>query len=695
MTNTDNPSRLEPERVAARRSAELEAIFGATSDGLMLFDAQGRILRMNPVAEALLGYSPRNYEPSLARRVSQMRFRWADGRTVEDVADLPMPRALRGETVRHMLVGFEHPETGRASWTSVSAAPVRDPDGTVTGVVVTFSDVTEMREAQERAERAGERVSSVLNSLLEAFISLSRDWRILAINPVAASLFGRPQGELLGKDMWAEFPAAKKTHFYDNYVRAFEDDRPVHFEGLSAITGRWHEVHAYPRGDELDIYFHDITDRKLLATEMQRQREFFDALLESAPTGICVLSGRDLRVKYANAAYQQFLDEPFRSTGIAGRTIEEFVPLAREHGLVDLFHRVAETGEPHVDSEYRHEGFSRGTTYWRYSALPFYFSSATPADPVEPERDLMLVAIEVTEQVLNRRELEQLLHHAERQAVELQAQASELSSITLALDLERARLAAVIENMPVGVILAEAPSGRLVLSNRRAEEIWRHPIIASSELAGYGAYRGFHADGRAYLPEEWPLARSIARGEEIQGEEIDFQRGDGAWGVMSVSSAPIYDRDKKLVAAVVSFADISERMEGERALRRTRDELASLLAISQTLVSTLDLPQVLSLLVQELRGVIESDGVTIYLIEGDDLVVQEYTGPLPRAEALATRMPLRKTAGLWQAVRDRRPVYITDLQEDTPLARAWHAPYAADQRRLAGPALVPGRADCL
>jgi signal transduction histidine kinase len=151
-----------------------------------------------------------------------------------------------------------------------------------------------------------------------------------------------------------------------------------------------------------------------------------------------------------------------------------------------------------------------------------------------------------------------------------------------------------------------------------------------------------------------------------------------------VSSAPIRDRQDSVVAAVVSFVDVTERKEVERALLRTRDELTSLLAVSQTLVSTLELPQVLTLLVQELRGIIESDGVTIYLIDGEDLTVQEYVGPAPREAALATRIPLRTTAGLWDAVRERRPVYIMDLEADSPLARAWHSPLAAEQRRLAG-----------
>ena len=686
MRDRNRGSAPDSEHLADERSADLEAMIGATADGLMLFDAQGRILRMNPVAERMLGYTRDRYEPVLATRVRSLNFRWGDGRPVDDVGELPLPRALRGETVRGMLLLFEHPDTRRESFASVSAVPVRDAEGQVVRAVITFSDVTEIRHAQARAEETRGRLSNVLNSLVEAYLVLSRDWRILEINPVAAALFGRQSAELIGKHIWEEFPAARKTLFYDNYVAAFAGNRPVHFEGLSAITNRWHEVHAYPRADAIDIYFHDITDRKLLAAEMQRQREFYDALLESAPAGILVLGGRDLRAKYANAAYLQFLDEPFRSGGVEGRTLEEFFPLAAPQGLIDLFHRIAETGEPHLETEYRHEGFARGPTYWRYSVLPFYYGNASPADALAADRDLMIVAIEVTEQVRNRHELELLLRRAELQAAELQAQADELTSISLALDVERTRLAAVIESMPVGVMLAEAPSGRLILGNKRAGEIWRHPFIASSQLEGYREYRGFHADGRAYWPEEWPLARSLATGEEIHGEEIDFLRGDGTRGVLAVSSAPILDRERRIIAAVVSFVDITNRIEDERALRHTRDELASLLTVSQTLVSTLDLPQVLALLVQELRAVIESDGVTIYLIDGDELTVQEYVGPLPRAEALTIRMSLRETAGLWDSVRDRKPVYITDLAENSPLALAWHSPPQEDQRRLAGPA---------
>ena len=144
---------------------------------------------------------------------------------------------------------------------------------------------------------------------------------------------------------------------------------------------------------------------------------------------------------------------------------------------------------------------------------------------------------------------------------------------------ERERLAAVLSQLPVGVIIGEAPSGRLVLGNAEVERIWRRPFLASAEVGEYDAYRGFHPDGQPYAPDEWPLARTLATGEVVSGEEIDFERGDGTRGTMVVNSTPIPDPDGTITAAVCTFVDITERTEARRRLdaayaaeRRARTE---------------------------------------------------------------------------------------------------------------------------
>ena len=147
------------------------------------------------------------------------------------------------------------------------------------------------------------------------------------------------------------------------------------------------------------------------------------------------------------------------------------------------------------------------------------------------------------------------------------------------LQAERARFEAVLRQMVAGVIIAEAPSGKLILGNAQVDRILRHPFLPAAEIEGYREYKAFHPDGRPYQPQELPLARSIRTGEVVTDEEIDYLRGDNTRGVLSASSAPIRDASGGIVAAVVTFYDITERKRAEaEMLRASKLESIGLLA---------------------------------------------------------------------------------------------------------------------
>ncbi len=144
---------------------------------------------------------------------------------------------------------------------------------------------------------------------------------------------------------------------------------------------------------------------------------------------------------------------------------------------------------------------------------------------------------------------------------------------------ERSWLKTVLDRMPAGVIIGEAPSGKLLLANREAEQVWQRPIALGAGTE-YREYRGFHPeDGRPYEPEEWPLARSIASGEIVTEEEIDYLRSDGTRGTMLVSSAPIESPDRRIVSGIATFHDITQRKQVER-VQRFLAEASAILAAS-------------------------------------------------------------------------------------------------------------------
>lgn len=150
-------------------------------------------------------------------------------------------------------------------------------------------------------------------------------------------------------------------------------------------------------------------------------------------------------------------------------------------------------------------------------------------------------------------------------AEDLAAGISEHALSKAAGETENLSLKAVLREMPIGVMSAEAPSGRVTMCNAQIEHLFG-PQDGREPLA---RIKGFHPeDGRPYLDSEWPLARTLATGAAVAGEEIDYVRPDGSRGTLTAAAAPVTDREGRMVAAVATFEDITGRRRAEREMEK-------------------------------------------------------------------------------------------------------------------------------
>jgi PAS domain S-box-containing protein len=143
----------ERERLLAevqRRAAELTATFDSIADGLAIYDREGVLLFMNGTAERMIGYTPAERALSLEERVQVVRMARPDGTPIPYEAS-PNYRALQGETVRGEVIVLQRQD--RSLWLSLSAAPIRMPDGTRVGSVISFTDITPLHELREHERR--------------------------------------------------------------------------------------------------------------------------------------------------------------------------------------------------------------------------------------------------------------------------------------------------------------------------------------------------------------------------------------------------------------------------------------------------------------------------------------------------------------------------------------------------------------
>ena len=155
---------------------------------------------------------------------------------------------------------------------------------------------------------------------------------------------------------------------------------------------------------------------------------------------------------------------------------------------------------------------------------------------------------------------------------------------------ERARLESVLRRMPFGVILAGVPDGKYLYANDAAKRLSPMPVEIG-DVPEYGAARGYDADGVELDEDDWPLRRAM-RGETLENQLLDFAYRDGSRRTYRMSAAPIPGPNGEIEAAVVTFADVSDRVRAqarERFLARASDVLASSLDYEQTVQAVADL----------------------------------------------------------------------------------------------------------
>ncbi|HEX8702126.1 MAG TPA: PAS domain-containing protein [Myxococcaceae bacterium] len=164
------------------------------------------------------------------------------------------------------------------------------------------------------------------------------------------------------------------------------------------------------------------------------------------------------------------------------------------------------------------------------------------------------------------------LYEAERQA---RAEAEQLRDRLAA---ERGLLDAVLEQLPVGVTIAE-PGGRLIRGNAAITPIWGYPFKPSETIAGYQEYQGYFPDGRPYRAEEWPLARSLLHGELVLREPVTLVHPDGSRRQIELSSTPVRNAEGEVLAGVVVSTDVTAHHQLKEALLREADLREKLLGI--------------------------------------------------------------------------------------------------------------------
>ncbi len=363
------------EVIAIRKLKESEAratrILQSIGDAVIVTDDDGCITRMNPIAEALTGWTVAEAlgcPLTDVFRIVREDTRQAVESPVEQVKRLGNIVGLANHTILKA-------RDGREIHIDDSGAPIRNDEGQLTGIVLVFRDINERRVAEHERDRVTEQLDQVLESTTDAIISVDRNWRITYTNAPARSIVA-PIDILSGRGLWESFPAAvyEGSPYVEHYNRAMYEGVAGQFEAhYTDPLNIWIQVKVRPSRDGIVIFFRDVTEEKLAANALQAAAEALQATEEELRWTI-ELSPQIPWTANAEGRILDFSDSWLELTGL---TREQ----ALGHGWMQAPHpddtpRMAQawqqalrTGEPY-DIEHRIRTASGQYRWMRSSALP-------------------------------------------------------------------------------------------------------------------------------------------------------------------------------------------------------------------------------------------------------------------------------------------------------------------------------------
>jgi two-component system phosphate regulon sensor histidine kinase PhoR len=123
-------------------------VIASIADGVMVTDAQGRIVLENAAARRLMGRTESAVSFDLEAQVTRHALRDPDGTPIPP-PEIPLGRAVRGETVTEQMLIARRADTEEDRFLLCSSAPVRAGKDAITGAVAVFRDITEMKQIDQ------------------------------------------------------------------------------------------------------------------------------------------------------------------------------------------------------------------------------------------------------------------------------------------------------------------------------------------------------------------------------------------------------------------------------------------------------------------------------------------------------------------------------------------------------------------
>ncbi len=223
---------------------------------------------------------------------------------------------------------------------------------------------------------------------------------------------------------------------------------------------------------------------------------------------------------------------------------------------------------------------------------------------------------------------------------------------------------ALLQNLSVGVFMAEAPSGRPLVTNRAARQLFGRDVLLDTNARNLEeVYETYVASDRTrrYPVSQMPVILGM-QGVSAHVDDLVVRRPDGTEVILEVFGTPVKDKQGCVWASLVSFFDITERKRMEQALRDSEQRYRQLFEMESDAIVLVDneTGQILdvNLAAQKLYGYDRSE---LLALRNVDLSAEKEQTQMKTQQALETQPAFLRISSRKHRKRDGTifPVEIT------------------------------------
>ena len=295
---------------AGSQAHMLQFVLDSMGDGVTIVDEHARFVLRNRAAEHIAGIAPQHTSPAEWWRERGVCL--PDGVTSFPEDELPILRALRGESVDSVELFVRHPHAPQRRWVSVTARPFADEQGDSKGAIAIYRDVTERRQAEQALRTSEGRYRLLFEKNLAGILRTTLDGRVLECNEAFA--------KMLGYDSSDELASLKAQAFYchagdgDAILGRLREQKFLAQQeiclrrkdgGPAWILANMNLVEAEDESRAATIIAtsFDITERKKSLEALKQSQQRFAAFMRHLP-GVAFMKNRDGHYVYYNEAAQ-------------------------------------------------------------------------------------------------------------------------------------------------------------------------------------------------------------------------------------------------------------------------------------------------------------------------------------------------------------------------------------------------------